>query len=149
MNIQELRQNGFKVKINHHRIFNGIGVAEYLPKRYIDNVLTRGEYEQARIEQRLDFDDFGMNLYTEQFAEDVTYGKAVSPVGGFTTVEVTTPNNEVIVKKYNFGKTVPFCRKKGVIAALGRVMKELREEEFFENVRQQILDSALEESIEQ
>lgn len=145
MNIQELRQNGFRVKINHHRIFKGIGVAEYLPKRHIDNVLTRGEYEQARNEQRLDFDDLGMNLYTEQFAEDVPYGNAVSPTGGFTTVEVTTPNNEVIVKKYNFGRTVPFCRKKGVIAALGRVMKELRDEECNTIVKEQILEESIEQ----
>lgn len=126
MNIQELRQNGFGVKVSHHRLFRGIGVVEDLPKTKIDNVLTRGEYERAKVEGTLDFDDFGANLYQEAFPDDVPYGKAVSPVGGFTTVEVTTPDGHVVAKKYNFGKTVPFCRKKGVIAALGRVMKELR-----------------------
>lgn len=126
MTIQELRQNGFDVKISHHRLFNGIGVRENPTVPVIDNVLTRGEYEKARLNHSLDFDDYGLNYYNEQCAEDVPYGKAVQPVGGFTTVEVTTPSGEVITKKYNFGKTVPFCRKKGVIAALGRVMKELR-----------------------
>lgn len=137
--LQELRQNGFYVRITHHRVFDGIGILEPGPKYKIDNVLTRGQFERARDEQALEFDEWGANhpKYSEfVFPEQVPYGLAVMPTAGFTTVEVTTPDDIVVVKKYNFGKTEPFCRKKGVRAALGRVMKALREEyqgEFFIN----------------
>lgn len=40
--------------------------------------------------------------------------------GGFTRVEITTPQGDVLVGKHNFSASKPFCRRIGVIGALGR-----------------------------
>jgi hypothetical protein len=40
--------------------------------------------------------------------------------GGFTRVTITTPGGDTLTGKHNFGASKPFCRRIGVIGALGR-----------------------------
>jgi len=40
--------------------------------------------------------------------------------GGFTRVTITTPDGDILTGKHNFGASKPFCRRIGVIAALGK-----------------------------
>lgn len=46
-----------------------------------------------------------------------------SSFGGFTKVEVTTPDGETLVGKFNFSKSVQFNHKIAVKAAIGRALK--------------------------
>lgn len=122
----ELRAFGFDVRIQHHRVFNEIG--QWEPDgQGIDNVLTRGEYNRAKQSAQLDFSNgiktperyarLGFNL-----PEEVPYGHAVSPTGGFTTVTLKSPDGVEMSGKFNFGRNEPFNRNQGVRAALNRAM---------------------------
>jgi hypothetical protein len=47
------------------------------------------------------------------------------PHGGFTHVEVTTPDGVTTSAKYNFPKKKPFVRKEGTKIALFRALGKL------------------------
>lgn len=126
LTVDELRAFGFDVHVQHHRVFNEIGQWES-DGQGIDNVLTRGEYNRAQQSGQLDFtDDLVVpNRYYDQgynLPEEIPYGKAVSPTGGFTTVNIITPNGVSLRGKFNFGKKEPFCRRQGVLIAINRAM---------------------------
>lgn len=66
------------------------------------------------------FNDF----FSKHEEENVgLHGFERSSFGGFTKVEVTTPNGETLIGKFNFGKTVQFNHKIAVKAAIGRALK--------------------------
>lgn len=121
MTLQEIRENGYKVFVKHHRVFevNGypVGVKD---GDTVDNILTRGEFENACE---------NLSVYTIEpesgslfYLGKNDYKHCVSTHGGFTEVELIDPNGQVYKGKYNFNKH-PFNRKKGLRAALGRALK--------------------------
>lgn len=117
MTVDELRQNGFQVKIRHTRYFGAYGILDH---GEFDNFLTRGEFERAYDEGLL------VTIHGDDEPSDgfSTYGKLVQPFGGFTSVFLTAPDGCEYVGKFNFNNK-PFSRKKGVIAAIGRATKSM------------------------
>ena len=102
--VSELRKAGYKIRVTHVRNSKNPaiigGVKDYLLSRY--------EYNMAKSEGKL--------------LNKIPFGESVLPCGGFTVVEVTTPDGATSKGKYNFGKR-RFERKIGVAAALGRAYK--------------------------
>lgn len=103
--IEQLRKDGFKVKVHHVR---PLRVGFYNPEiDMIDNMLSRNEFE--------DFSR-GSNL---------KFGDVVLPTGGFTEVEILCQDGSVLRGKHNFPKHKNFERKVGVKAAIGKALKGL------------------------
>lgn len=121
--VEELRKQGWQVKVQHVREFVGVEREED------DRFMTRGQYEQASMDGTLIV--FAAKFYNEvykvPYTQNPSYGQAVSPINGWTQVTVTTPSGITVTAKHSFnGK--PFNRKLGVKAALGRIFNELRGE---------------------
>lgn len=115
--VAELRREGYKVRVKHHRKFIvGIPVENSL---YPDNVLTRFEFEEAETLESIPEVD-GAEL-----PEMLDYSNCVLPHGGFTNVEVTTPEGVTSTGKYNFNNR-QFNRKQGLVAALNRALFNLQ-----------------------
>lgn len=125
--LEQLRQQGYRTYVRHHRVFevNGspIGIAikdDSETPVEIDNVLTRKEFEEAA-------ENF--NIYTQTSSEPfyhlgrTEFQFCVSPRGGFTEVELIK-DGKSFKGKYNFNNK-PFCRQKGVKAALGRALASI------------------------
>src|SRR3990167_2066055 len=92
MTVEELRKSGFKVRVYHGRVvFLGMSV----------DIMSRREFET-------------------KMPSDMWDGLVLSS-GGFTRVEVTTPEGETKVGKFNFGNR-QFNRKLGLTAAIGRAL---------------------------
>ena len=102
--VSELRKAGYKIRVTHVRKTRNPAMVDGVK----DYLLSRYEYNLAKSEGRL------LDVFT--------YGESVLPYGGFTVVEVTTPEGKTFRGKYNFGKR-RFERKIGVVAALGRAYK--------------------------
>lgn len=124
MNVQELRRNGYHVKIRHVRDFLGV-------KKVDENdcYMTRGEYEQARLNGELRFTDpMARDFFTGLGVADgkmPEYGKAVDSFGGWTEVLVTKPDGVTVKGKCNFSTNNvdrPFVRKVGLSIALSKAL---------------------------
>jgi hypothetical protein len=99
--VSELRKSGYKVRVTHVRQTRNPAIID----GNADYLLSRYEHDLAHSEGRL--------FYASPF------GESVVPNGGFTVVEITTPDGKTLKGKFNFGKR-RFERKIGVKAALGR-----------------------------
>lgn len=115
--VEQLRKEGYKVRVLHNRECFPIEDANY------NSVFTRFEYEEKEREGLL----YGFERSPGEFP---SFDKAARPCGGFTLVEVTTPDGETFSGKYNFKRTEPFVKHKGVSIALakaiGRHAKQLQ-----------------------
>lgn len=119
--VHELRKSGNVVKVKHIREFGGIHKLGET-----DNFMTRGEYEQARLDGELQFDnDDAMEFYEKVYGvvpgKLPSYGKAVFPDGGWTEVIVTTPEGKELKGKYSF-QNKPFNKRIGLAVSLGRAI---------------------------
>jgi len=133
--ISNLRDHGYKIRISHHRVLNGVGKEVGVKDNYqeIDTLLTRGEYEHARAENQLVFDDYGLNLFPQvNTADQLSFGEIVSPTGGFTLVEITTPEGATLRGKCSF-KNSAFWRRYGVRIALAKAIGENKLRELADN----------------
>lgn len=93
--IQSLREQGNKVRVKHCRKYKS------LPGEY----LTRGQYETAT-----------------NILQKSPYGKTVSPKGGMTVVQITTPEGEELEGIAVCSDRDSYNRKKGLAIALGRAI---------------------------
>lgn len=126
MNVHQLRQSGYVVKLRHVREFVAVRRSDD------DCFMTRGEYINARENGELEFDGVGGMYYWCDMLNTKTpkipsYGRAVSPVGGFTYVEITAPTGEVVTSQCSF-KNRHFDRKFGTRVALQKAMFKLSDE---------------------
>lgn len=103
--VSELRRSGYKVRVTHVRLTRNPAIIN----GNADNLLSRYEHNLAKSEGKL--------------TNSLSFGESVFPNGGFTVVEVSTPEGRTFKGKYNFGKR-RFERKIGVVAALGRAYKQ-------------------------
>lgn len=114
--IESLRKSGYKVQVVHTRDCWPwtVDMDEWMLSKY--------EYEQAVAnKQLLDLSMLGIfNDYPP------TFGKAVLPTGGFTTVTVTTPDGKLhSTGKFNVPVGKNFNRKLGSRVALERALQNL------------------------
>lgn len=93
--VEVLRQNGYKVRVQHKRAFKGL-----------TDVMTRGKFEEVKTSE----------------AQDWAYQNWVSPKGGETVVQITTPTGENLEGVARCSKSDPYNRKKGLLIALGRAL---------------------------
>ena len=102
MNIQELRSAGFKVRVCHLRrvLTNEVYKNRF---RTIEHYCSRSEIEE-------------MNARGMKFI--------VHPCGGFTRIEVTTPEGQLYVGTTRTSNE-QFNRKMAIEAALGRALKKM------------------------
>ena len=104
MNIHELRQNNYKVRVFHARLVQ-IPVATPKGIKITETVMSRSEIE-------------------ELVARGVVHH--ISAKGGFTRVEVTSPNGDISsASSLTHPKKDSFSRKRGLSIALGRAMAKL------------------------
>lgn len=103
--VSELRRSGNKVRVTHVRQTKNPALIDHQP----DFLLSRYEHNLAFAESRLS------NMRS--------FGESVLPYGGFTLVEITTPDGTTLKGKFNFGKR-RFERKIGVKAAIGRAFAQ-------------------------
>lgn len=124
--VHELRQAGYKIFIKHVREFIGIRKVDD------DYFMTRGEYQNALENGELAFEDiyaedyyrnpkgrFGYRFTKSDRMPD--YSEAVDSLGGWTQVEVVTPEGPILKGKYSFADK-PFCRRKGLQIALSKAL---------------------------
>lgn len=111
--VEKLRRQGYKVRVTH--------VRDTIVCDKSDNWLfSRYEYEEKHKNGELTFTE-----YHSQIVQSRKYGDIVLPHGGFTHVEVTTPDGVTTSAKYNFPKKKPFVRKEGTKIALFRALGKL------------------------
>ena len=124
--INELRQNGYIVRINHVRAFEFVAADTI---NGLDNMLTRGEFSRAISDGKLryvdrDDDGYYVNDYIAE-NEELVFGQQVSPKGGFTTVVIEKDGQTLARGKYNFNGA-PFVKRIGLSAAFGRAIKQIK-----------------------
>lgn len=103
MNIEELRKNGNKVRVCHLR--RVITVELHRNKfRQVERMMSRSEIE-------------------ELIARNIPH--IVSLFGGFTRVEITTPDGETFAGVATESKRYQFNRKIALNTAVGRAMKKM------------------------
>jgi hypothetical protein len=124
--IQDLRKNGFTVRVNHVRNFENVAVDT---EDGFDHMLTRGEFTRAVESDNLryvEYDNDG-EVLNDYFAEadEVVYGKQVNPKGGFTTVTIEKDGETVARGKFSFKSSSAFVKSIGLNAAFGRAVKQL------------------------
>lgn len=95
--IHELRQQGYKVQIQHKRRF-----------KMCDGYMTRGEYESSPFK-------------TE--SPKSYYKNAVNAKGGMTVVRVTTPDGTELAGTAKCSDKDNYNRKLGLKMSLGRALK--------------------------
>lgn len=121
MNVYDLRRSGATVKVSHVREFIGIHRTDDN-----DNFMTRGEYEQAKLNGELRYDGVGVSWYFSEVynvpeKQMPSYGVAVSPVGGWTQVEVIMPSGDTVTGKYSFSNR-NFNKSLGTRIALNKAL---------------------------
>lgn len=94
--IHELRQQGYKVQIQHKRRF-----------KMCDGYMTRGEYEASPFTKML-------NYY---------YKDTVNAKGGMTVVRVVTPDGTELTGTAKCSDKDNYNRKLGLKMSLGRALK--------------------------
>ncbi len=124
--INELRQNGYTVRVNHVRAFDFVAADT---NDGLDNMLTRGEFSRAVSDGKLRYVDKNedgsyLNDYIAE-NDELVYGKQVSPIGGFTTVAIEKDGETVARGKFAFNKN-QFVKRIGLDAAFGRAVKLIK-----------------------
>lgn len=102
--VEELRKNGYKVRVYHGRIF--------INDLYDSVIMSKREMDEK--------------IITEEHVWNVGY--QLSDKGGFTRVEISVPTFEggewpLLVGKYNVPAGHQFNRKLGLKVAIGRALK--------------------------
>ncbi len=100
--VQSLRASGYKVRVQHQRLFPNLSVL---------NILTRGQYEKMAEGIK----DLGG-------PETKPYSDVVSPKGGQTVVQITTPDGTELEGVAKCSAKDPYNRKKGLAIAIGRAL---------------------------
>lgn len=140
--VKALRDAGYRVKLRHVREFVGVF------KLGDDEFMTRGEYEQARLNGEIEYYPWGAEYFHETTGalKVPSYGMAVDNFGGWTEVDITSPDGTIMHGKYSF-RNKQFNRKIGTSAAIGiamvrpgRVKKDKVEQEIPETQKQELLD---------
>lgn len=121
--VQELKNEGWQIRVAHMRDMLGVRRIDD------DSFMTRGQYILARARGELEFTDFMAEDYyrcilNSDYIKMPSYSVAVSPTGGFTVVEVTSPDGQKAYGKHSFNSK-PFCKKTGVRAAVGRALSKI------------------------
>lgn len=101
VSVQSLRASGYKVRVQHKRLFPGLSH---------DNIMTRGQFEGV------------ITSLGYQPAEDGKYSKAVSPKGGETVVQITSPDGTELEGVAKCSLKDPYNRKRGLSIAIGRAL---------------------------
>lgn len=113
VNVEQLRKAGYKVRVCHTR--------DFWPLSDVDgeSIMTRREYEDLLADGEIycNISIFGAR------PNSYAYGDNVRPTGGFTLVEVTTPNGETLKGKFNFNANRQYDKREGVKIALLRAFK--------------------------
>lgn len=114
--IEKLRADGFKVRVTHYRNYPRFG-----------ELLTRTEFEQK----------------SEWWP--TRYANEVSPMGGLTTVRLTSPDGYEYEEFAECHNIDCFNRKKGLKIALNRVLKYFDQaKKDLENIRQMVSEPEVE-----
>lgn len=112
VNVENLRKAGYKVRVCHTRDFWP------LSDEYGESIMTRREYESLLKDGKI-----YSNKLLFQYVDSFDYGDTVRPTGGFTLVEVTTPDGETLKGKFNFNINRQYNKREGVKVALLRAFK--------------------------
>lgn len=100
--INELKKQGFYIDVYHGRTHIKNNIYGYEKPEDITKIISRHEVRKN---------------------ENLSKNYTVSHFGGFTIIDITTPNGEKLIGKYNFNNRY-FNRKIGIKAALGRALKK-------------------------
>jgi len=106
--IQKLREDGNKVRVRHCRAYKNI------PGEY----LTRRQFEE-RIESS---SAISAAAVINGKLSPKPYSEIVSPNGGMTVVQITTPTGEELEGVALCSLKDGYCRKKGLAIAMGRAL---------------------------
>ena len=110
--VEKLRKAGYKVRVTHVRDCGCV--------MHRDNgEYMFSKYEFNELKQKDELVNYGLPY---GHVSQLTFGQVVRSTGGFTVVEVTTPDGETLRGKYNHGERKPFIRKKGVMIALNKAL---------------------------
>lgn len=111
MNIEELRKNGFRVRVTHYRPYNLVRVTQstvheegLVPAEEIDYLPAMAKHELP-----------------------AELHKYVKTHGGYTVVELTSPDGVEVSEVSDCSATEPFNRRRGVTIALGRALTALKQ----------------------
>jgi hypothetical protein len=95
--VEKLRKSGYKVRVYHIRRINMFIDTIY---GYEAEIMSRREFESAY--------------------QHLKFGQCVDSYGGFTMVEIDTPEGENLKGKFNVPSGHQFNRKLGLRVAIGR-----------------------------
>ena len=108
MNVQELRNNGFKVRCIHKRLYRNMLDSGLKSNELLDLAMTRREFEAE--ESQFDVD------------QRFSYSEEVCPFGGITRVEITTPDGDDLIGIAKCSPNDNYNKRKGVFISIGRAM---------------------------
>ena len=103
--VKQLKDQNFRVEVYHGRQYVP-GEKTVLDTNNVENNFPVMSRRDMKIKE--DKNDF-----------------VLSHKGGFTIVELTTPDGKTAKGKFNFGKTCSFNRRIGLTAAIGRALKQI------------------------
>ena len=105
--VQSLRDQGFTVRVTHHRNYLVLNTMVYngcvRPSNNLVSVVTLPRHMAPPLNMAL-------------------------PKGGMTEVEVVTPDGEILTDTAYCSETDQFNKRRGVAIALGRILKELQKQ---------------------
>lgn len=110
-----LTKQGYKIDVTHGRPCNGFGIVDPTT-RQIDTVLSKLEFSHAVYGHP----DKEQEVFAATDSEN--YGDFVDSSGGFTKVDILTPEGKVLSGKYSF-KNDKFVKSKGVSEAIRAALK--------------------------
>ena len=116
MNIQELKEDGFQVRVYHGRVFTDTNGHIYTDENGTPDVMNKKEFNDLK-------------LVFDRACEE--HGMIISSFGGFTKVTISK-NNKEFTGKYNVPKGKQFNRKLGFQIAFGKALKQFNN--FWRNV---------------
>lgn len=102
LTVSDLRGSNYKVRVQHKRAYYGS-----------DEILTRGQFEQVKAGL--------ISMPNGTYLGDI-YSEAVSPNGGETVVQITTPDGTELEGIAKCSTKDPYNRRKGLQIALGRAL---------------------------
>jgi len=97
--IHNLRKNGYKIRVIHHR--------KYL--------VANEPFEKPK---EICLSNFEKQAFSHKYYK-------ILQNGGFTELQILTPDKKEYIVTSNCSKKDNYCRKRGVIIALGRLAKNL------------------------
>jgi len=104
-NVEVLRKTGYKVRVYHGRVYNNRVTSErFQVPEIVHEIMSKREYEQYNNEVR-------------------RVNWVLNCKGGFTLVEITTPDGRDLRGKFNVPAGGMFNRKLGVKIATNRALK--------------------------